>query len=536
MKSTKYNYEYLEFENYDKMEDFIIVNLYEERFLLRFKGDINKGEITVKIWKNGRITDLENKNIKIKNNYWIYNQYKIKDYSDRHKYMICNHEINVKELIWNAYARKYSLKSYILDEFTLFNGYKILDNFIYKDGNIKNNKLNNIILYRETIQNTAHFNNYNNYFELDLEILNDDEEFINIKEPFILKDYPDLEIYKDGRVIDLRGISQMRMDKKGYWCINYKGKQLLVHRLVGQSYLKNKNQYSIVNHIDGNRGNNRIENLEWVNNTINTLHGELKQPKLHNSKDHFCNNIRNKKGNIRISLTSRNYREFVKKKIYQELEMDVKFWLFSNSEPIFLFYIPYRQSLSDFKFPDLLNPDKNKFHKVEGGILKGLDKEEQRIKMIELINRFYSPKNSSDHIINILKELDIDFDEYFNWLFDDLKTLVNDDVGFIYFIEFHRYYQIIKMSDKGVYLIKVENNVFDKHRFRQTTENLKEFNKLINITRYDRVVETLYHYNIKKDNKKFINNYFFCSFFNFFNKEVSFDTLNKNYEDITNLN
>lgn len=521
MISTKYNYEYLEFENYAKMEDFIIVNLYEEGFFLRFKGDINKGEITVKIWKNGRITDLENKNINIKNNYWTYNKYKTKDYSDRRKYIIYNHEIEVTELIWNVYAKKYNLKSNILDNLTLFNDYKIFNNFIHKDGNNKNIKLNNLIRYKKTIQNTTLFNNYNKYFELDLEIPNDEEEYINITEPFILKDYPDLEIYKDGRVIDLRGKSQIRMDNKGYWCINYKGKQLLVHRLVGQSYLKNKNQYSTINHIDGNRGNNRIENLEWVNNTINTLHGELKQPKPYNSKDHFCNNIRNNKGTIKISLTSRNYREFVKKKIHQELDMDVKFWLFSNSEPIFLFYIPHIQSLTDFKFPDLLNPNKNKFYKAEGGILKGLDKKKQRNRLIDLLNRFYNPKDNSDHIINILKELDIDFDEYFNWLFDDLKTLIKDDVGFIYFTEFHRYYQIIKMSDKEVYLINVENNVFDKNRYRQNKEDIKVNNKLINITQYDRVVETLNHYNIKKDNKKLINNYFFNLFlFSFTNKSL----------------
>lgn len=60
--------------------------------------------------------------------------------------------------------------------------------------------------------------------------------------------------------------SQVRIYK------NKKGKTIKVHRLVAETFIPNENNLPQVNHIDGNKKNNRVDNLEWCDQEYNMKH------------------------------------------------------------------------------------------------------------------------------------------------------------------------------------------------------------------------------------------------------------------------
>ncbi len=94
------------------------------------------------------------------------------------------------------------------------------------------------------------------------------------------------EISNFGRISSPNYILRTSLSTKGYPQINLKvnnkGVTRAIHRLVALAFIVNLKNKPQVNHKDGNKENNHVDNLEWVTNIENMEHAtknELK-PKI----------------------------------------------------------------------------------------------------------------------------------------------------------------------------------------------------------------------------------------------------------------
>lgn len=114
-----------------------------------------------------------------------------------------------------------------------------------------------------------------------LKVQNSKVDFYFINENGIL-----FSFWNNGRLKRIKP----RTHSNGYLRFSICGKDVYAHRLVAEAYIKNVNGYKEINHIDGNKKNNCVINLEWCTRQQNNKHAFLAGLRSNESMRIIANN------------------------------------------------------------------------------------------------------------------------------------------------------------------------------------------------------------------------------------------------------
>jgi predicted XRE-type DNA-binding protein len=119
-----------------------------------------------------------------------------------------------------------------------------------------------------------------------------------------------------------RTLKQISMGK--YYGVQLKTKKHYIHRLVAQAFIENANNKKEVNHLDGDRSNNHLYNLEWVTRRENEKHAhEMGLKNQTGENNPMCKFSDETVKQIRLMYNTGNYKQSELAKMFNVSKMQV---------------------------------------------------------------------------------------------------------------------------------------------------------------------------------------------------------------------